>query len=63
MMKFTKVEIELLTDIDMYLFIEQNIRGGISQTVKRHSLANNIDMFEKFNPKLDSQYIMYFDGK
>ena len=62
MLKFTKVEIELLTDIDMYLFIEQNIRGGISQTVKRHSVANNIDMFEKFDPKLESKYITYFDG-
>ena len=62
MLKYTKVEIELLTDIDMYLFIEQNIKGGISQTVKRHSVANNIDMFEKFDPNLESKYITYFDG-
>ena len=63
MLNYTKIEIELLKDIDMYLFIEQNIRGGISQTVKRHSIANNIDLFEKFNPCLDSKYILYFDGK
>ena len=62
MLKFTEIEIELLTDIDMYLFIEQNIRCGISQTSKRLSMANNIDMFEKFNPNLESKYILYFDG-
>jgi hypothetical protein len=63
MLKFTGIEIELITDVDMYLFIEKSIRGGISQVSKRYSKANNIYMKENFNSKLDSNYIVYLDGK
>ena len=44
MLKFTKVKLELITDIDMYIFIEKSIRGGISMIGKRHAKANNIHM-------------------
>ncbi|XP_054167345.1 uncharacterized protein LOC128964733 [Oppia nitens] len=30
-----------MTDVNMYMFIEKGIRGGICNTMKRHSLANN----------------------
>lgn len=62
MLKFTGVEIELITDVDMYLFIEKSIRGGISQVSKRYSKANNVYMKENFNSKLDLNYIVYLDG-
>jgi hypothetical protein len=62
MLKFTDVEIELITDVDMYLFIEKSIRGGISQVSKRYSKANNVYMKENFNSKLDLNYIIYLDG-
>ena len=41
MLKMTGVKLEKISDIDMYLFIEKGLRGGISYTAKRHSKANN----------------------
>lgn len=61
MLKYTKVKIELLVDIDMLLFVERGIRGGISQCSLRHAQANNKYMPQYDNTK-DSSYLIYLDA-
>ena len=41
MFQKTGVELELLTDYDMLLMIEEGIRGGICHAVHRYAKANN----------------------
>ena len=41
MLKMTGVELEKISDIGKYLFIEKGLRGGISYTTKRYAKANN----------------------
>ena len=38
--RMTQVSLELITDIDMYHFIEKSIRGGISMITTRYARAN-----------------------
>jgi len=61
MLKSTKIEIELLTDLEMFEFVERGIRGGISQISKRHAIANNKYMSNYDKSKEDS-YIVYLDA-
>ena len=41
MLKLTKIELELISDPDMYLFLMDTIRGGISVCNKKHVIADN----------------------
>ena len=62
MLKMTRVELELLSNPNMYLMIEKGIRGGISTITKRYAKANNPYMKEKYNPEKDCVYIPYLDA-
>ena len=44
MLKMTEIKLEQISDIDMYLFLEKGLRGGISYIYKRFSEANNKDI-------------------
>ena len=60
-LKKTKVELELLTNIDMLLMVEKGIRGGICQAIHRHAKANNKYM-KNYNKDIISSYLMYLDA-
>ena len=41
MVNITKVDLDLISDADIYLFFENSIRGGVSHISKRYSNVNN----------------------
>ena len=61
LLKDTKIELQLLTDPDTYLFIEKGLRGGISMVSQRLGEANNPYMkdYEKSKP---TSYLQYLDA-
>ena len=61
MLKMTEVEIELLTDIDMLLFCEKAIRGGVTEVIKRRAKCNNKYVEDTYDPNKEESYIMCFD--
>ena len=61
MLKMTKINLELLSDVDKLLMIEKGIRGGISIISNRYGKANNKYM-KDYNKKEPSKYLMYVDA-
>ena len=60
MSKMTDIELEKISDIDKYLFIEKGLRGGISYIAKRYAKANNKYMND-YDPKKQSTFTSYLD--
>ena len=60
-LKKTNIKLELSTDYDMLLMVEEGIRGGICHSIHRHAKANNKYM-ENYNKNEESPYIQYLDA-
>ena len=54
------MKLELLTDYDMLLMVEEGIRGGICHSIHRHARANNKYM-KNYDENKESSYIQYLD--
>ena len=59
--KHSKIELELLSDVDMLLFFENAIRGGVSMISNRYGKANNKYM-KNYKKSKPTKYITYLDA-
>ena len=50
----TKVELELISDADMYVFFEKDMRGGVSYIFNRYKKSNNKNLKQKSKTRLTS---------
>ena len=60
-LKKTNIELELLTDYDMLLMVEERLRGGICHSIHRYAKVNNKYM-KNYNKDEESSYIQYLDA-
>ena len=61
MLKMTYIKPELITDVDMFQFIEKGMRGGVSYIANQYGKANN-EYMKKYDEKALSKYILYLDA-
>ena len=61
MLKKTNIKLELLTDYDILLMVEEGIRSGIRHSIHRHERANNKYM-KNYDKNKESSYIQYLDA-
>ena len=60
-LKKTEVKLELLTDNDVLLRVEEGIRGGMCHAIHRYAKANTKYM-KNYDEKEESSYIQYLDA-
>ena len=60
-LKKSNVKLELLTDYDMLLMVEEGIRRVICHSIHRYAKANNKYM-ENYNKNKESSFIQYLDA-
>ena len=56
----TDMRLEKILEIDLYLFTEKALKGGIIYIAKRYSEANNKYM-KNYDPTKPSKYVSYLD--
>ena len=61
MLKMTGIKLDLMTDIDMFQFIEKGLRGGISYIANRYGKANN-KYTSSYNPDEPNKYMICLDA-
>ena len=61
MLEMTGIELVLISDTDMHLFIKKGMRKGIYYVAKMHTKANN--KYIKFQAQYkQSKFVVYLDA-
>ena len=60
-LKHTKAKLDIITDSEIYLMLENSLRGGIATISNRYALANNphVDGYDATEPH---SYVIYWDS-
>ena len=61
-LRMPRVDLELITDANIYNMIEKSIRAGISMISTRHAKANNPTLTFSYDSKLSRQDLIYLDA-
>ena len=59
-LRMTNMQLELITDPNIFLMFENSIRGGVSTVSNRYAKANH-KYLDDFDPSLPSTYIVGYD--
>ena len=57
-LKMTNIELELISDCDMYMFFEEGTRGGISCISNRYTKPENKHL-KSYDPKQKSKHVIH----
>ena len=60
-LKMTKVELQVITDSDMYICFKKGMRGGVSYISNRYSKINN-KYLKSYDLKHESKHTTYLDS-
>jgi len=62
MLKYTGVNLEIIQDVDMFLFVTSGIRGGLVSCIRKHAIVNNLKLLPSaFDPSKPESSIYFFD--
>ena len=60
MLSMTKVQLDLISNVEMYLFFQEDIRCNVCHIFKRYSKTNNKYLL-CYDPKKPTKYIIYLE--
>ena len=61
MLKVTKAKVDLFTYIDMVLMTEKAIRGGLTQVIRKHTIAND-KYLRSYDKSKKNVFLQYLDA-
>lgn len=60
MLKYTKIKLDFIYDLETYEFLKKGLRGGVAMIPLRYARANNPQL-ENYDPKEPTTHLVYLD--